>query len=48
MPGSRKSELEFMAPLYIEAARILLRDYPDATFLVPLATRATMDQFDRC
>ncbi len=47
MPGSRKSELEFMAPLYIEAARILLRDYPDATFLVPLATRATMDLFDR-
>jgi len=47
MPGSRKSELEFMAPLYIEAARILLRDYPDATFLVPLATRATMDLFDQ-
>ncbi|BBF85579.1 lipid-A-disaccharide synthase [Aquitalea magnusonii] len=47
MPGSRKSELEFMAPLYIEAARLLLRDYPDATFLVPLATRATMDLFDR-
>lgn len=47
MPGSRQSELEFMAPLYIEAARILLRDYPDASFLVPLATRATMALFDR-
>ncbi|MDC7718839.1 lipid-A-disaccharide synthase [Vogesella sp. DC21W] len=47
MPGSRKSELEFMGGLYLEVARQLLARYPDAQFLVPLATRPTMDQFDQ-
>lgn len=47
MPGSRKSELEFMGGLYIEVARQLLARYPDAQFLVPLATRPTLDQFDQ-
>ncbi|AXE31695.1 lipid-A-disaccharide synthase [Chromobacterium phragmitis] len=46
MPGSRQSELEYMAPIYLDTARLLLRQYPDAQFLVPLATRATMDQFE--
>ena len=47
LPGSRKSELEFMGGLYIEVARQLLARYPDAQFLVPLATRPTLDQFDQ-
>ncbi|MEN3810097.1 lipid-A-disaccharide synthase [Chromobacterium piscinae] len=47
MPGSRRSELEYMAPIYLDTARLLLRQYPDAQFLVPLATRATMDQFEQ-
>lgn len=47
MPGSRVSELEHMAPLYIETAKLLLKTYPDAQFLVPLATRPTMALFDR-
>lgn len=47
MPGSRKSELEFMGGLYIDVARQLLARYPDAQFLVPLATRPTLDQFDQ-
>jgi lipid-A-disaccharide synthase len=47
MPGSRKSELEFMGGLYIEVARQLMARYPDAQFLVPLATRPTLDQFDQ-
>jgi lipid-A-disaccharide synthase len=46
LPGSRLSELDFMAPIYIEAARLLLKTFPDAQFLVPLATRATRDRFD--
>ncbi|MDN0083131.1 lipid-A-disaccharide synthase [Crenobacter sp. SG2305] len=46
LPGSRVSELDFMAPVYIETARLLLEKYPDAQFLVPLATRATRDRFD--
>ncbi|MGC0151660.1 lipid-A-disaccharide synthase [Chromobacterium vaccinii] len=47
MPGSRRSELEFMVPIYLDTARLLLRQYPDAQFLVPLATRATMDLFEQ-
>jgi lipid-A-disaccharide synthase len=46
LPGSRMSELEFMAPLYLDTARLLLKKFPDAQFLVPLATRATRDRFD--
>ncbi|POZ61819.1 lipid-A-disaccharide synthase [Chromobacterium alticapitis] len=47
MPGSRRSELDYMAPVYLDTARLLLRQYPNAQFLVPLATRATLDQFER-
>jgi lipid-A-disaccharide synthase len=46
LPGSRVSELDFMMPVYLATARLLLARYPDAEFLVPLATRATMDRFD--
>lgn len=46
LPGSRLSELDFMAPIYIETARLLLERFPDAQFIVPLATRATRDRFD--
>lgn len=46
LPGSRLSELDYMAPLYLDTARLLLEKYPDAQFLVPLATRATRDRFD--
>ena len=35
MPGSRKSELEKIWPLYLEASRKLRKNYPDAAFLVP-------------
>jgi lipid-A-disaccharide synthase len=46
MPGSRLSEMDFMAPVYIETARVLLEKFPDAQFIVPLATRATRDRFE--
>jgi lipid-A-disaccharide synthase len=46
LPGSRLSELDFMAPIYIETARLLLKRFPAAQFVVPLATRATHDRFD--
>jgi lipid-A-disaccharide synthase len=35
MPGSRKSELEKIWPIYLEAARKLRQSHPDAAFLVP-------------
>jgi lipid-A-disaccharide synthase len=46
LPGSRLSELDFMAPIYLETARLLLERFPEAQFIVPLATRATRDRFD--
>jgi len=41
MPGSRVSEIDFMAPLFLQAAEIILQYYPQAQFLLPLATVAT-------
>lgn len=46
LPGSRVSELDYMGPIYIETARLLLERFPEAQFVVPLATRATRDRFD--
>ncbi|MBV8048945.1 MAG: lipid-A-disaccharide synthase [Paludibacterium sp.] len=46
LPGSRISELDYMAPIYIETAKLLLKKFPEAQFIVPLATRATRDRFD--
>ena len=47
LPGSRQSEIEYMAPLFIEAAKKLLEIFPNAQFLVPLATRSTLEQFEQ-
>jgi len=46
LPGSRRSELHYMADLFVKTARRLLQDLPDAHFLVPTASRATRDQFE--
>jgi lipid-A-disaccharide synthase len=46
LPGSRQSELDYHADLFIETAKQLLKDFPDAKFLVPLTTRETREQFD--
>jgi lipid-A-disaccharide synthase len=46
LPGSRQTELDYHAALFIDTARALLKQFPDATFLVPLATRETREQFD--
>ncbi len=46
MPGSRRSEIEHMADLFIAAARLIVRQLPKAQFLVPLATRETRDLFE--
>ncbi|HVM33429.1 MAG TPA: lipid-A-disaccharide synthase [bacterium] len=35
MPGSRKSEIEKIWPLFLQAARRTRENYPDAAFLVP-------------
>ncbi len=46
LPGSRRSEIERMAPPFILTARLVLERVPDARFLVPLVTRETRDLFE--
>jgi len=46
LPGSRVSELEQMADLFIETARQIAAALPEAQFLVPLVNRPTRDLFE--
>lgn len=46
LPGSRQSEVRQLAAILIETARLILRKYPDARFLVPLASRETRTIFE--
>lgn len=47
MPGSRVSEIDYMAPVFLDAAKLLLEQYPDAQFLVPLVTLETQARFKK-
>ena len=46
LPGSRVSELELHADLFIDTAAEIARQRPDARFFVPLATRETREYFE--
>lgn len=46
LPGSRQSELEYHAELFIETARRLHGRFPSAQFLVPFASRETRRLFE--
>ena len=46
LPGSRRSELHYMADLFVLTARRLLQDLPDVHFVVPTASRATREMFE--
>ena len=46
LPGSRQSELHFMAETFIETAKLLLERYPGVQFMVPLVSRETRLQFE--
>ena len=46
LPGSRRSELHYMADLFVLTARRLLQDLPDAYFVCPTASRETRDMFE--
>ena len=46
LPGSRQSELQYMADTFIETAKLLLVRYPNLQFLVPLVSRETRLQFE--
>ncbi|MBL8488764.1 MAG: lipid-A-disaccharide synthase [Rhodocyclaceae bacterium] len=46
LPGSRQSELQYMAGLYVETAMLLHQRFPAAQFLVPLVSRETRAIFE--
>ena len=46
LPGSRVSELEQMAGLFVETAAHIAASVPDVRFLVPLVSRATRELFE--
>ncbi|MDR9502332.1 MAG: lipid-A-disaccharide synthase [Desulfurivibrionaceae bacterium] len=43
MPGSRRKEIATMLPVFLKAARIVQKRYPETTFLVPLAPTLSGD-----
>ncbi|MDO8464329.1 MAG: lipid-A-disaccharide synthase [Gallionella sp.] len=47
LPGSRQSEVKHLAHTYIETAKLILQQIPDARFLVPLISRETRGIFDQ-
>lgn len=46
LPGSRQSELDYMADTFIKAAMQIAREVPDTLFLVPLVSRETREKFE--
>jgi len=46
LPGSRRSEVRYLAATYIETAKQILKKEPSAQFLVPLASRETRRIFE--
>jgi len=47
LPGSRQSEVTMLAKTYIETAKLILQELPDARFLVPLPSRETRAIFEQ-
>jgi lipid-A-disaccharide synthase len=46
LPGSRQGEVRRLARTYIQTAKLILEKFPDAQFLVPLASRETRTIFE--
>ncbi len=46
LPGSRQSEVQQHADLFVKTAKLMYADYPNAIFLVPLITRQTRQIFE--
>jgi lipid-A-disaccharide synthase len=47
LPGSRRSELEYMAPSFVLAAHRFHQEVHDVHFVCPMVTRDTRDMFER-
>lgn len=46
LPGSRQSELHYMAQTFVQTAQLLHQRFPQARFLVPLVSRETRLHFE--
>jgi lipid-A-disaccharide synthase len=46
LPGSRQSELHYMADTFVQAIKLLAKEEPKALFLAPMATRETREIFE--
>jgi lipid-A-disaccharide synthase len=46
LPGSRRSELHYMADMFVLTARRLLQDLPDAHFVCPTSSRETREMLE--
>ncbi|MGA7984265.1 MAG: lipid-A-disaccharide synthase [Burkholderiales bacterium] len=46
LPGSRKSELHYMAETFVKTARRLYEEFKEIHFVCPMATRETRDLFE--
>jgi lipid-A-disaccharide synthase len=46
LPGSRRSELQYMAELFVKTARRLQEEMDDIHFVCPMATRETRELFE--
>lgn len=46
LPGSRNSELRYMADLFVRSAQLLHAELPDIGFVCPTASRSTRDLFE--
>ncbi|MEO8344034.1 MAG: lipid-A-disaccharide synthase [Gallionella sp.] len=47
LPGSRQSEVKYLAHTYIKTAQLILQQLPDSRFLVPLVSRETRGIFEQ-
>lgn len=47
LPGSRQSELQYLAETFVQTAARLHARFPQCSFLVPLASRETRAQFEQ-
>lgn len=46
LPGSRQSELQYMAAMFVRTAQLIAERLPQVHFLAPLASRETRAQFE--
>src|SRR4029077_9301500 len=47
LPGSRQSEVRYMAPSFVETAKLIAARQPAVHFLVPLVSRETRAIFEQ-